>query len=232
MKKVYLLLGVMWLIAAMCSAVTAAEQSFSDSIALTSTNWNSTLNLQKFDPSLGTLESVFFSLTGYVTGTAQFESLDNTPATVEMELKALITVSRPDMTQLIAVLPTVKTSDNVSAFDGIPDFGGTSGKTYPNINHPDFSNSAGDSLLILPPSADLDLFTGVGNLVLPVSAIGQSQGLSAGNIAYQFSTSARADATVRYVYTPNQEVIPEASSLILAMSGLGGIMGFARLRRR
>ncbi len=190
--------------------------SFSDSVPLQSTNFNSSVTLPLFDPSIGILEKVTLKLTGYVEGAAKFESLDSEPATVTMELAAEITLQRPDLSTLVVSLPLVMTSDDVDAFDGNIDFGGGSGRTYANLMADQL-----EIVMTMDP-ADLALFTGVGNVVLPVVAIGASTGSGAGNLLLQFNTSAAADVTVCYQYIPE----PATAGLLI-----GGLLFFARRRR-
>lgn len=194
--------------------------SFNASVPLQSTNFTSNLSVPKFNSALGTLTKVEFTLEGHVEGEAKFESLDAEPATVEMELAASIAIQRPDFTVLVISLPTASTSDLVTAFDGLIDFGGTSGKTYPALSADDIEMSS----TVNP--VDLALFTGAGNISLPVEALGQSTGSGAGNLLLQFSTSASAELEVKYTYTP----VPEPATLGLCM--LGGLSMFRRSNRR
>jgi hypothetical protein len=210
-----LLIGV-----AAVSVFTAVAQadtiSYSSSIPLATTNWDSSITIPLFDPSLGTLDSIQFSLSGHVEGSAGFENKDAEPATITMDLQAFLKLQRPDNSVLVLTMPVASTSDNASAWDGIDDYAGTSGKTYPNLMA-DSSDSATSS-----SAADLALFTGVGNITLPVTAVGASTGSGAGNLLLQFSTFASAGATVTYNYT-----VPEPASL-----GLMGLSGVALLFRR
>ncbi|MEZ4649706.1 MAG: choice-of-anchor E domain-containing protein [Candidatus Eisenbacteria bacterium] len=177
---------------------------YSDTIALGATNWNGTVSFPQFDPVLGTLLSVTFELSGHVEGSAKFESLDASPATVTMNLAAEIDLQRPDLTSLVTVLPLVATNDNVLAFDGVIDFGGDSGRTYEGLSGDDTESST-----TMNP-ADLALFTGNGTIDLPASAIGASTGSGAGNLILQFATSASCDVTVNYEY--EEPIVPTEES--------------------
>lgn len=194
------------------SQTSADTIMFSDSVALQPTNFNSSVSVPKFNPGLGTLTKVIFELSGHVEGQARFESLDAGPTTISMQLAAQINLQRPDLSSLVVALPLAMTMDNATAYDGTMDFGGTSGKTYPAL--------AGNDLEMSMTTAPLDLalFTGVGNIMLPVMATGASSGSGAGNLLLQFNTSASSEVTVTYEYT----VIPEpATAMLVSLGALG-----------
>ena len=152
------------------------------------------MSFPKFDLQGVCLDSVCFTLDGHVQGIAKFESLDGAPATVTMNLASTLTLQRPDATPLVVTIPLAQTVDNVTAYDGVTDFAGTSGKTYPSL-----SGDKAESFCT-HASADLALFTGAGNIVLPVVATGTSNGSGAGNLILQFATDASAGASVTYYY--------------------------------
>lgn len=186
--------------------------SYSDSVALTPTNWAESVSIPKFNPALGTLTDLQFTLAAHVEGSARFESFEPVPNTVTMNLSVLLTWQRPDQSLLVTAQPTVVTVDTAAAFDGVVDFDGPSGRTYEFL-------SADETVSVTspPPTGDLALFTGLGNLDLPLAASGTSFGKGAGGLALRFTTSASATATVQYTYTP----IPEPAPLgLLAASGL------------
>lgn len=184
------------------------------------TNWSSSLLLPQWDPALfpgQVLTGVSFTLDGSVTGNASFESLDAAPATINLNLQSTITMLDPNNVPVVTVIPVANTSDLASAFDGVIDFGGTSGKSYLGL-----SGTASNS----GTSGNLALFTGSGSVLMPVSATGTSSGSGAGNLITQFATSAGAEATVTYTFT----AVPEAGSMILC--GLGALGAFVAMRRR
>ena len=200
------------------SAARADTIMFMDSVPLQPTNFMSSVTLPKFDPNLGILEKVTVKLAGHVEGMAQFESLDAEPAVVTMELAAEVKLQRPDMSTLVVTLPLIMTMDNATAFDGVIDFAGTSGKSYPLLTADD------TNMFMTMDMMDLALFTGPGNIMLPVMATGASTGSGAGNLLLQFSTSASANVMVTYDY-----IIPEpATAGLLSL----GAFTFARRRRR
>lgn len=211
-KAVFALALFLWV-----AEAPAASIMFSDDVFLQTTNFNSSVSIPKFDSNLGTLDKITFKLGGHVEGQAKFESLDGAPTTVEMQLAAQIKLQRPDLSVLVVALPMAMTSDMVTAFDGVADFGGTSGMTYPALS----ANQVEMTMTVNP--VDFALFTGGGNIVLPVMATGASSGSGAGNLLLQFNTSASANVMVTYDYT-----VPEpATAAFIAM----GAVCFFRRRR-
>ena len=191
------------------------------------TNWATTLAVSKFDPSLGVLQSIDYSLTGRVTGTVGFENRDAQAATIKTDLRANVVLTRPDASQLVATLPDASNTTMVSAYDGTNDDGGASGRTFAAGPAADTETFTGDTM----PS-DFTLFTGTrgapGTISLPVSASANSSATGAGNISSDFTTMAGADLTVTYNYLP----VPEPGTVALTLGGLGALLGVQRLRRR
>lgn len=220
MRRFLTIFGVVTIVAALglpARADTIDSISYSDSIPLSTTNWASSVSVPKFNPALGTLLSIDFTLTGYVQGSAKFESLDAQAATITMNLSASVKLHRPDLSVLAVSLPLVSTTDNATAYDGTFDFGGTSGHSYFGLSGSDTVTTSSP-----PPPSDLVLFTGLGNITLPVDATGASNGSGAGNLILQFATDASADVTVKYTYK-----VPEPGSL-----GLLSLAFLRMLRRR
>ena len=226
------LLGTVMLLGA-ATAGRAATESFSISFpgpagtGYQTTDWNTTLAVSKFDPSLGVLQSITYILTGRVQGTAAVESRDNSAVTVTTQLSALITLDRPDNSALVTTLPVVNTSTPVTAYDGVLDFGGTSGRTFSGEQNTLVNTVSNDT-----GASDLALFTGSsgapGTISLPTTAAGKSNAGGSGNLISQFTTTAGADFTVTYNYTP----APEPGTYALMLGGLGALIGVQRLRRR
>jgi hypothetical protein len=184
--------------AAVALAQPPTTQCFTGSIPITPTNWSSSVTVPKFDPNLGTLQSVTVSITANSTGSARAESLDSAPSVVSLTFQNVVAVQRPDNTLLVAASPQVNFLDNLSAYDGVLDFGGTSG-----VSHLNLAVSATNSVTVPPPAGDLALFTGPGTITLPVAAIGTSSASGAGNLIAQFTSAAGADVQVCYLYLPN-----------------------------
>ncbi len=200
---------------ALGASAQTQQVCFTDSIPLQPTNWSNTVSIPKFDPNLGTLQTINFSLTGNVQGSARAESLDAAPSMVTTSFSANITLTRPDLTPIVVTLPIANFNDAFTAFDGTIDFMGTSGATHPNINVTDTQMQVSP-----PPLSDLALFTGVGNIVLPVTANGSSVATGAGNLITQFQTDAAAIVQVCYTYLPNNPPTIQCPGPLMASVGV------------
>jgi hypothetical protein len=183
--------------------------SYSDSIGLQTTTWDDTVTIPMFDPALGELVGIDFSLTGQLDGSAAFESLDNSPAEVMIDFSGEITLYRPDLTEIVTAIPLLSNSMNVTAYDGLSDFGGTSGATFNNLQA-----EQTESISSGAESADLPLFTGPGTIDLPVGAAGTSMGSGGGNLILQFLQEGAAAVEVTYHYVPE----PATMGLVLVSS--------------
>lgn len=196
-----------------------SQVCFTDTIPLTTTNWSDSLTVPKFDPAMGTLQSVDITFTGSIIGTAQAESLDSAPSTVTLTFEGQITLTRPDLSTLATVLPQAQFIDTFTVFDGTIDFAGTSGSTHPNV-------SATQTVMVStpPPAGDLALFTGpIGNpgtITLPVTAVGTSVATGSGNIVTQFTQDASADLQVCYNFLPNTPPVFTCPGLQMASVGV------------
>jgi|GEM_PF-1469968 len=171
---------------------------YSDSIQLQTTNWDQSVSIPKWDPELGILHRVEFRLSGTIQGSAAIESLDAADSTVTTTYQAAITLTRPDLSVLVVATPLEQFVDDLTAYDTVFDFGGTSGITHGGINTKDQETVDSTNLV------DLDLFTGdagnAGTIILPVSAAGSSTASGSGNLITQFLTDAEATVEVCYYF--------------------------------
>jgi hypothetical protein len=179
------------------ASATTQTQTFSSSIPVTNTNWALSVSLPKFDPALGTLQTIALTLNGHIEGQAAVESTDASATQITTQFQANLTLARPDMSIIAVVIPQITNIVDLTPFDGTIDFAGSSGHTFPNL-----MQNASQTVTSPPPASDLPLFTGTGNIVLPVTAVGTSVATGSGNVVTQFATRASAVVTVVYTFQP------------------------------
>jgi PEP-CTERM motif len=200
--------------------VAAASQadviSFSASKALSVTNFTSPLSIGKFDTSLGTLNSITFQLDGTVQGLGRAESLNATAANVTLTLGSILTLKRPDGSTLVAENPNFSQSFAFTRFDGVRDFGGTSGGST------GIRVATASELFTSTSTSDFALFSALngGIISLDLNAVGASRATGPGNLMTAFQTSAAGNVTVTYDYQPTAVPEPETYAMLLAGIGL------------
>lgn len=224
-SKTFLALAITVVAAIPASALT--DGPYISSISLTTTGWNLNLSIPKFNPGLGTLNSISYTLNGSTAGTAKYESLDGAPASISLTLSASLTLQRPDLSTIKIIIPSTTVNESSAASDGVIDFLGASGSTFSGL-----SGSTTSGALSLSGAGDRALFTGAGSIILPVVAAGSSSGSGSGNLVTQFNTAAAADISVTYNYNKDTGVPePRVYGAIGAVACLG-LLGYRRIRSR
>jgi hypothetical protein len=169
--------------------------TFCDAIPSTATDWNDMLILDKFDPSLGDLVSVDFVLDSNMTSDVAIEHTSTiSPANITVDVDGSIVVLLPDGSNITLNISFEKQSFNSTIFDGLIDFGGTSGITFPTLESSDSVSQSFSNLVDFTEAFPGDI------LEINVSAVGSSQVIGSGNIASLISTMAESSACVTYTY--------------------------------
>lgn len=210
-------------------ALALQSGPFSASFPLSGTqnlDFTNNMSLPKFDSSLGTLQSISFTISGNLTASQKFENLSGgSSTTIIMTSQGTMTLRRPDGTSLVVTIPQVQNSRGATAFDGTIDFTGGSGFIFPDASG---SNS---SSATLNGASDLALFTGTGSILLPVTAVGNSNGTGSANLLQQYGLVGASSASVTYTYTTAAPV-PEASTYgAIGMVVAVGVIGYRRSRK-
>ncbi len=166
-------------------------------------DWTAPITVPKFNPALGTLNSIVFSMTGYVRGNAQVENTSpSSGSETKLTLASGLTLTRPGGgPALVVATPIVINPFSAGPFDGVIDFAGTSGATLSGLLGSKFN------LFHYESDADKALFTGGGTIDLPLTAIGTSRANGGGSTISLFETESRGEVTVTYRYSASP--IPE-----------------------
>jgi hypothetical protein len=199
--------------AASLSYTSSSNYEFTDII-------DETLSVQKFDSSLGTLKGVTIQFTGDILGNAGFENRSPTQTQTAVNLSSQFSLQLNNQS-LLTFNPEYSSSYQVAKYDGVTDYGGTSGKTLSNLTA---TESATQSFT---NTSFLQSFIGNGDIDFLFSAIANSLVTGSGNMRSYIDTYAKASIKVTYDYEAVKSV-PEASTTF----GIGVVAGLCLLSQR
>jgi hypothetical protein len=196
MKLFVVCLAALALCAVAGSTVQAATLSYTASVPLQSTDWNTTVSIPQLSPAAGLLTGVTIAVRDSLVANFRFENTSPSSGnTVRDSSKATVQVFRPDNTMLLSTIAAKEQTAVLPVYDGVIDWGGLSGRTYLGM----VNVATGSSVFSAP--ADLALFAGTGYLSLPCKAVGRSYTSdTAGNVVHSVQTQAAAWVTVTYTY--------------------------------
>lgn len=200
------------LLLAVCIATYAgaASKSYTDSIVLKTTNWTDTLDLQKFDTSLGTLNSASVEYSGAMYGDVTLNNTDALEQTIQLVHTGKEEFTLPDLSKW-----SLDRTYNAEKL------------LNPDSSFTDTWNKSGNSTWT---SASLSDFNGPGLFQIGVRASGTVDWGAAGGYSSTALLQAEAYAKVTYDYTP--QAVPEGNTLIVLLPALTGLIGSTELRRR
>lgn len=199
--------------AASISYTSSSNYEFTDII-------DAPLSVQKFDSSLGTLQSVKIEFTGDILGNAGFENRSPTPSQTTVNLSSEFSLQLNGQS-LFALNPQYSSSYQVTKYDGVTDYSGTSGKTLSNLTATQFGTQS------FTDGTFLQSFIGNGDIDFLFSAIATSLVTGSGNMRSYIDTYAKAGVKVTYDYEEVKSV-PEASTTL----GIGLVAGLFLLSQR
>ena len=155
------------------------------------TNWNQTINVNKFNGNCGSLQSINYSTSGILINLNGIESFANGSSTGSIAFDGLLTVNNPEGGNLQTNLD-VSHILNFATFDGMVDFDGLSGERK-NLNV--YSYNTGSS-------SNYSTYTGTGTVAFPSNVnVNYNMTLSGGNNELLLRTWAGADVVIHYCYS-------------------------------
>lgn len=208
----------------------ALTKTYTDTFELAPTDiTDALLSVQKFDGNLGKLKNVTIGFDGQIVGDALVESLDAQAQTLTFNLGGTLTLLGDDILNNPLFEETVSASDSfeATAFDGVTDFGGTSGQSFQGLTATLSGQNFYDDQNVL------DFFTGTENLEFLFSANTNSSVTGAANLLAGITTQAGASVTVTYHYEDfDGGVLPERVPEPSAILGLGLFAGVGFLSKK
>ncbi|WP_406694763.1 choice-of-anchor E domain-containing protein [Singulisphaera sp. Ch08] len=188
------------------------------SFPATPTNFTRSATISQFDPSLGTLTSVDVTFSGKLASQIKVESRDGTPMTVIGHAEGTLVTQAPGIADL-TLRPTSTVTFPAAAYDGLSDFGGTSGKDFGEV-------SANESKTVtLTTPSDLAAYTGTGTVPFSVGAASSSAAAGPGNLLTEISSTGEATVDVVYHYLPQSDLRPGRYSIVQTTQPAGYLQG-------
>lgn len=185
------------------------------------TNIAATLNLNKFDTSLGTLTQVDILYDGTLVGQMKVE---NTSQTSSQLISGDISGTFKLVGQGVSLSTSITSAFgpfNASAYDGTLDYAGTSGIDFgakTSLTSRSLSLKASDG-------TDLTAYQGTGTLPFNLTVNGSSPASGGGNVIYNARTSASANVTAVYHYIPSNCLAPGNYTIVQPAEPTGTLNG-------
>jgi hypothetical protein len=206
-------------LAILLAAITGLASTITDSFSFPTTTTPFTISssaVPDFNPSMGTLTSIEFVVSGSASGTATISNESAAPGTYIFSIRSTTQLLDPFSSPLLTIAPSLSGTLAVPA-------GGTA--TSGVLTSPTVS----DSLII---SSGLGLYVGTGTYVFTLMAMGLNLGTATGPLPFTISefSSDAASGEVIYNFSP-ASATPEPASLFLLGSALS-VLGFVIGRRR
>jgi len=187
------------------AACPAAIISYTDSVASSTTDWDTAFSLPKFDPALGDLVRITWRLEGSIDADVRIENTSPFSATsTRTTLTVDLTLTRPNSDPIMVITAERSTEGDLAPYDDAIDFAGFSGVTYTPLQ------ATNDDSVSSTASADLALFTAAGageTINLPVLADARSCITGGGNLISNINTAAAAQITITYEFTPEPATV-------------------------
>jgi hypothetical protein len=185
------------LVAAFCFTAVPAladELTVTGGVTLTLTPWSQAVSVPRFDPALGTLQSVRVELRNTIRGRVGYENLAAAPASSTIAFQGTLNLAGPAGFAM-ATIATVPVAVQTQAFDGANDQAGSSGGLLTNL----FAQASTQGL---PNPNQTNAFVGAGTIALQLSASNTTALQSGSPLAISSRVTLDALISVTYTYAP------------------------------
>ena len=163
------------------------------------TGGSETQAVAQFNPALGTLTSVQIIINGTLTSDIKVENLDGAASNVSAQVNGVLSLQGPGFSPL-TVDPSLSENTALSAYDGVLDFGGTSGH--------DFGDQSAQASQSTTLTSNLSAWIGTGTVNLTESAQASSTVSGSGNQVSSLTSNGSGNVQVIYSYTPATPNVP------------------------
>jgi len=163
--------------------------------------WSTSVSIPRFDPNVGTLTNVRVLLRVNTLGNCAFEnrSAATAQATANVTGTVNATLGGPPGgggATTVSASTTVPVSVSAPQFDGVNDFGGTSGGLIANLQGTNTNTAA---------PLNLNAYTGTGSLSIALAGLNQSTVSVPANFGMRPGVAVGAVIEITYVYTPHPD---------------------------
>jgi hypothetical protein len=161
------------------------------------------LQIQQFDPSLGTLTSVEIDELGTVSSHVQADNLDPAQATVQAQIQGSVTLQGAGLTNPLVANVQADESATLNASDGTMGFTGAAAHDFGT------KDAQGTQSVTLDASAnDLSAFVGTGQTKLTATGAASVNLSGPGNLLALIQSTVSGRVKVIYHYTPSNALKP------------------------
>lgn len=168
------------------------------------TNWTTTHTVSQFNPLLGTLQSVVVKNSGQMTNGVRVENLSMGASTITVNVTGSLVLNGPSLPTTTATINAPQFAFASPAYDGVLDYGGSSGRTFPTT----FTSGSAQQILTAPSA--LAAFIGTGTLNFTQAASATVVRVGNGS-AVNVTTSAQGMLEIIYVYATPSTITNTAS---------------------
>jgi hypothetical protein len=179
----------------------------------TQTNFNLSGLLDKFDPSLGTLESVEIQHNGSITSEIKVENLSTDSVShITGIVSGTLNLKAPGVDDLLTLTGTAGLFD-AAKFDNLNDFGGTSGTSFGQ------KTANGSNTITVTNPADVAQYVGTGQVTVTEDGLATSTASGGGNLEVNVQSKGQSTITVIYHYKAHGPLQPGSYKIVETQPG-------------